>query len=340
MTHYCTACSSEFDDDSITPANADFVHCVFCGARIALARRADAHAPTSMVPFSRDYEREEAFALGVINHSGPGFPDTLRQFRVPSAAPRPDSLSPLTPGSEPPSTLPARAPRRVASLSLSLSVGFGVGVAIAFAAVSLRPRANAPRAAAAHVTQTPAAATVRAPMSSPASATPAASPLPAAAGPLPTAASAAPPALREPVAAVTLAHPAASKPPSAEQYRRWLLERARTEQRQYHLTAAEQLYRQVLVRAPRDSEALSGLGELDLLRGTVDLASAHFREALEANANYIPALVAAADLDWQAGRTDDARRAYLDIVDHYSPDSYPPYVALRSTPVASPPCER
>jgi hypothetical protein len=337
MTHYCTACSSEFDDDSITPANADFVHCVFCGAKIGLARRASAHAPTSMVPFSKDYEREEAFALGVINHSGPGFPDTLRQFRVPGRPLRPDSLSPLAQGSEPPSTLPTRAPRRLVSLSLSLSVGFGVGVAIAFAAVSLRPGVTASRPTAAAASRALGSGTERAQAGS---ATPASS------GELSRAVQRAAPAVSpvtppNAVSATTTAPSAAPfKPPSPEQNRRWLLDHARFEQRQYHLSTAEKLYRQILLRAPRDSEALSGLGELDLLRGTVDLASAHFQEALEANANYVPALIAAADLRWQAGRIDEARQAYLEIVDHYAADLYPPYVALRSTSVATPPCER
>jgi hypothetical protein len=347
MTHYCTACSSEFEDDSITPANADCVHCVFCGAKIPLARRASARAPTSVVPFSKDYEREEAFALGIINHSGPGFPDTLRQFRVPSGS-RPDSLSPLARGSEHPGPLPIRAPRRLVSLSLSLSVGFGVGVALAFAAVSLRPSAGVQHPATASAAAVPAGqappnakqATEPATLAARASEAP-----PPTAMTLPTSATPALPATRvQPVAPAMPAMPTpaqlAATKPTAEQNRRWWLDRARAEQRQYHLTAAEQLYRQVLARTPNDSEALSGLGELDLLRGTVDLASAHFQQALEANANYIPALVAAADLLWQAGRAEEARQAYLDIVDHYSADLYPPYVALRSTPVTTPPCER
>ena len=41
--------------------------------------------------------------------------------------------------------------------------------------------------------------------------------------------------------------------PTAEQNRRWWLDRARAEQRQYHLTAAEQLYRYVLAHTPNDS---------------------------------------------------------------------------------------
>ena len=50
---------------------------------------------TRYPPFSNDYEREEAFALGVINAKSSGFPDTLRQFRVPSTAPRAGRLRPV-----------------------------------------------------------------------------------------------------------------------------------------------------------------------------------------------------------------------------------------------------
>jgi tetratricopeptide (TPR) repeat protein len=95
-----------------------------------------------------------------------------------------------------------------------------------------------------------------------------------------------------------------------------------------------------LARAPRDSEALSGLGELELLRGTIDLADAHFKAAIDANSNYVPALIAAADIRWESGRVEEARQAYLDIVEHYSADLYPPYVALRSAPATPPLCER
>jgi tetratricopeptide (TPR) repeat protein len=118
--------------------------------------------------------------------------------------------------------------------------------------------------------------------------------------------------------------------------RHWLLDRARAEQRQYHLTAAERYYRQALVLAPRDSEALSGLGELEVLRGTLDLAATRFQEALQVNADYIPALVAAADIRWESGHAREARQAYRNSVEQYSADSYPPYVAQRSVEAAFP----
>ena len=238
MTHYCTTCLSEFDDDSGPLPDQDCVHCVFCGARIALAARR--RAPASVVPFSKDYEREEAFALGIINGQGPGFPDTLREFRVRNSQRGLDSLTPLAQGSEPPAAPAPRAPRRLAPLTASLSVGFAIGAAIAFAAVSLRPEAKAPSAAASATT--PRAATSE---SQVAKAKPAK-------------------LLAEPTKAPETVAPAPAKPtqplvnspfrvaPTASQERRWLVDRARAEQRLYHLTSAERLYRQALLISPQD----------------------------------------------------------------------------------------
>jgi hypothetical protein len=280
---------------------------------------------THHLPFSNDYEREEAFALGVINGKSSGFPDTLRQFRIPVATERPDSLTPLAHDSEPPSAPPVPRARRLASLTTSLAVGFGVGVAIAFAAVSLRMPGAAPSAALPTPTPTPIALPTPARAAEP--------------DPAPRLV-ATPPKDPPPLAKATLVAIAAPAAPTLAQERRWLLDHARAEQRQYRITAAERLYRQILSFAPQDSEALSGLGELDLLRGTVDLADQHFQAALDANSNYIPALIAAADIRWQSGRIEEARQAYLNIVDHYSADSYPPYVALRSVAATTPVCER
>jgi tetratricopeptide (TPR) repeat protein len=138
-----------------------------------------------------------------------------------------------------------------------------------------------------------------------------------------------------PAAPVVVAEPAA-KPITPAKWnpeldRRFLLERARSRQRDYRLTEAERLYRQVLTRAPRDSEALAGLGEVDVLRGTTGAADEHFQAALRANADYIPALIAVADLKWESGRFKEAQQGYQSIVESYAADLYPPYVAQRSS---------
>jgi hypothetical protein len=315
MRHHCTACMSEFVDEGPLP-ESDCVHCVFCGARIPLRRRVG----SSVVPFSKDYEREEAFALGVIAGIGPGFPDTLKQFRVRGAPKLADSLTPVAGTSEPPAPTGPGARSGFAALSVSLGIGFGAGVAIAFAAVSLLRDDRTQRAQSA----LPAGrAGARAGRLEPASS----------ASPLGTSSAPAPPSS----AAPETPPKAVPKVASPMTDRRWLLDMARAKQRQYRLTEAERLYRRVLQRSPRDSEALSGIGELDLLRGTVDLADLHFQEALSANADYIPALVAAADIRWQSGRFEEARQAYRDIVDRYSADLYPPYVVLRSAATGTAP---
>jgi tetratricopeptide (TPR) repeat protein len=129
------------------------------------------------------------------------------------------------------------------------------------------------------------------------------------------------------------------KPAQAALDRSWLLERARFHQRTYRLDEAERAYRKVLALAPQDSEALAGLGEIELLRGTLERADQRFQQALQANAHYLPAKVAMADIRWQAGRAEEAREAYRDIVEHYSTDAYPPYVAQRSASAFFPDCD-
>lgn len=133
-----------------------------------------------------------------------------------------------------------------------------------------------------------------------------------------------------PGAAALVPPRAAPRPFDAMAERRFALERARAEQRRYHLDEAQRLYARILARSPNDSEALAGLGELELLRGTTDLAAARFRDALRANADYVPARIAVANLEWQAGHVEAARQAYRDIVQGYTSDLYPPYVAQRS----------
>jgi hypothetical protein len=299
------------------------VHCVFCGAAIPQRRKRRAEDRVAAVPFSKDVEREEAFALGVIAAGTVGFPDTLRQFRVqPSDSRRNDTLMPVSQGADHAAgdgvDDEAPAPWRRASFWASLAVGLVVGVTVASVATSLARRGRvsttAPRPVA--VATAPVAVPVPAP-------------------PLVAGCPAAEPATVPAVVNSKLALPKAVSPVLD---RRGLLDRARSRQREYRLTDAERLYRQVLARAPHDSEALAGLGEVDLLRGTTDQADAHFRQALQANADYIPALIAVADLHWEAGRGREAQQAYREIVERYDADLYPPYVAQRSTALVPPQC--
>jgi hypothetical protein len=335
MQHRCETCLREFSDDSGPLPRRSYVHCVFCGAAIPLPR---AQARVSVPPFSSDVQREADFALGVLGAVGTGFPDTLRQFRVkqPPLPPLPggpsrdgDSLAPLAGDGAGEEAERVVVPVwRGISFWASLGIGFAVGALLAYGAALARrtPETQAvvasTRAASAGPSAKPAAlavATSPAPLTSAAVAIASASAMGSA-------------------SAVASSRPAWLKAdPMAE--RRFMLERARAEQRRYRLSAAERLYRQVLAHAPQDSEALAGLGELELLRGTTDLARERFDQALQANGNYVPARIAVADLEWQAGHVEAARQAYREIVDLFGADLYPPYVAQRSAVGEPPQCD-
>jgi hypothetical protein len=304
-----------FVDDSGIPETGR-VHCVYCGAVIAAGRKRRRQDRAGAIPFSNEAQREEAFALGVIGSRPIGFPDTLRQFRVrPTATePRSDTLMPVAHGAEQavPDDDVRPAMWRMKSFWISLGAGLGAGIAIASAATSPPRPQQAYQAAPAIVTPTRSAAQPSAP--------PALAVLPA------CSASPAPVAVAAPAA-----KPSVTPKWNPEADRRFLLERARSRQREYRLSDAEQLYQQVLKRAPRDSEALAGLGEVDVLRGTTAAADEHFQAALRVNADYIPALIAVADLKWESGRLKEAQQAYQSIVASYEADLYPPYVVQRST---------
>ena len=337
MRHQCTACRREFFDDSGGP-ESERIYCVFCGVPIALPR--SKRAPRGGLPFS-DERRIEGAALGIIKANDSGFPDTLRQFAIPRrqtqlslrkpslppsvvAVKRGDTLMPVAQeefgggSGQPVSGGTAHPLRRRAAFSLALLAGFAGGVVIALGAAEY---AGAREPALAGAPPPTVAKPIPAP--EPARMPVPASPAPACNGPVPA----------------PSASPAALKTANAALDRSWLLERARFHQRAYRLDEAERAYRRVLALAPRDSEALAGLGELELLRGTLDQADQRFQQALQANANYLPAKVAVADIRWQAGRAEEARDAYRDIVERYSAESYPPYVAQRSASANFPDCD-
>jgi tetratricopeptide (TPR) repeat protein len=304
MRHECSNCLSEFFDDATSGNALERVFCVFCGTPLAPPGEERASA----VPFSADFQRDESFALGVIGRASSDFPDTLKQFRAHGAGakPRNDSLSPVQTETEQPVLKPEVAPWRLRRFWTSLAIGFGVG-AVAAAVVGQRTAARAKVVVAA------SAPVVAAPQPGAPSLALSGCPVPSAAPPVTSAAAV-----------------AAPKPPVTPVLeKRFWLERARAAQHQYRLADAERFYRRVLVQAPRDSEALAGVGEVELLRGAPLAADARFREALDANADYLPALIALADLHWQSGQAEDARGEYRNIVEHYSADLYPTYVSQR-----------
>lgn len=312
MRHQCTSCLREFFDEAPPASPPAHVYCVFCGTQLRLRTETRASA----VPFSADFPRDEDFALGVIGAKPSGFPDTLRQFRIDGSKQSGDSLMPLagerdtTPGDP-----TERALWRSGSFWTSLGVGFAVGaLAALFVTLYRQPQPQAAHSVAVASPPQPAA------------------PLPAApAMPLPTCAGSA-------AAVAPISVPPKPAPSPALERSFWLA-RARAAQHAYRLADAERFYRRALAQAPRDSEALAGLGEVELLRGTLTAADAHFRQALEVNADYVPALVAVADIRWQSGQAEAAREAYRQIVEQYSADLYPAYVARRSEATCVPQCQ-
>lgn len=300
---------------------------MFCGRKLP-PRSGRSSTRPDYAPFSEG-EREQDGALGVIGQGDAVFPDTLRQFRVRPRPPQADSVPAHSRVAQRPPA-PSAPRRRVSPFWVALSAGVAAGVALA-SSFTAAPRRDASQLA---VPSTPslAAPAVTALVAPAAPASTAAVPSVVAASGTP---STAPP---PPLASSTLSPGSRPATPPALQ-RRWLLERGRSHQRAYRLAEAERSYREVLSLSPTDSEALSGLGELALLRGTTDLADEHFQRALSANRDYIPAQLAVADIRWQAGRVEEAQRAYRDIVESYASDLYPPYVAQRSQGIAPPACD-
>lgn len=108
-----------------------------------------------------------------------------------------------------------------------------------------------------------------------------------------------------------------------------MLAAARDRQRRSRLDEAQQLYEEVLRYRPNDSEARCGLGEIQLLRGSVTDAKDLFESVLRTNPNYVPAWVALADIDWLNGRPERAACRYQLVVDRFPEGSYPPYITQR-----------
>jgi tetratricopeptide (TPR) repeat protein len=99
---------------------------------------------------------------------------------------------------------------------------------------------------------------------------------------------------------------------------------------------ARQIYEALVARNPSDSEALSGIGDVDRARGDSAGAIAAYKRALAINPSYLPALLGVADTQWASGDHTNARRSYKDIVDRFPEGTYPAYVRGRGEPEATP----
>ena len=93
-----------------------------------------------------------------------------------------------------------------------------------------------------------------------------------------------------------------------------LLERARRARRAGHIDDAVALFAAAVAKAPRDSEALTGLAEANEAQGSTSSAIALYRRALAVNPRYQPARLGLADSLWESGQRDEARGVYRTIV--------------------------
>jgi hypothetical protein len=93
-----------------------------------------------------------------------------------------------------------------------------------------------------------------------------------------------------------------------------LLERARHARRAGRNDDAAALFAAAIAKAPTDSEALTGLAEVDAAQGALPGAIALYRRAMAANPRYLPARLGLADSLWAIGQRADARAAYRSIV--------------------------
>lgn len=117
---------------------------------------------------------------------------------------------------------------------------------------------------------------------------------------------------------------------------RSLLAQAETAYRKGQYAKAKSLYLDALQRNPRDSEALSGLG--DVSRAQRDLGGAvdAYRRALSVNPGFLPANIGQADCEWDMGDQSTASKHYREIVDRYPEGSYPARVRARAEGMSAP----
>jgi tetratricopeptide (TPR) repeat protein len=93
---------------------------------------------------------------------------------------------------------------------------------------------------------------------------------------------------------------------------------------------AERIYQGIVAMHPRDSQALSGLGDVRRLHNDPWGAIDAYQRAIEINPSYLPALVGLADTQWARGDRDGATRSYKKIVDRFPETMVPAYVSERA----------
>jgi serine/threonine protein kinase len=108
------------------------------------------------------------------------------------------------------------------------------------------------------------------------------------------------------------------------------LERARAARRAGRIADAAALFAAAVEKAPADSEALTGLAEVDDAQGATGKAIALYRHALAVNPKYLPARLGLADSLWTSGQRGEARAAYRGIVDEVPATLIPDVARVRA----------
>jgi tetratricopeptide (TPR) repeat protein len=103
---------------------------------------------------------------------------------------------------------------------------------------------------------------------------------------------------------------------------------------------ARQIYEALVVRNPNDSEALSGIADVERAQGNVRGAIASYRRALSVNPSYLPALLGVADTEWGSGDRTNAQLTYNELVERFPEGTYPSYVKIRAAAEADRPTAR
>jgi Tfp pilus assembly protein PilF len=95
------------------------------------------------------------------------------------------------------------------------------------------------------------------------------------------------------------------------------------------------LFASAVESSPTDSEALTGLAEVDEAQGATGKAIAHYRRALAVNPRYLPAHLGLADSLWTSGQRNEAQMVYRTIVDQFSPALCPDIARERAAATAA-----
>jgi serine/threonine protein kinase len=109
-----------------------------------------------------------------------------------------------------------------------------------------------------------------------------------------------------------------------------LLGRARAARKAGRVDDAATLFTAAVQKAPSDSEALTGLAEVDASRGSMGPAIATYRRALAANPRYLPAHLGLADSLWASGQRDEARTSYRSLIAQFPSSLCPDRARERS----------